>query len=40
MRFCRLSLRREGALGNGRLVVSLFRILFAKSASYTVDDIG
>ena len=43
MRFCRLSLDCEGVLGIGRLVVSLFRrriIFFAKSASYTVDDIG
>ena len=41
--FCRLSLRHEGVLGIGRLVVSLFRRcipLFTGSASYTVDDIG
>ena len=42
MRFCRLSRRREGVLGICRLVVSPFRrcITFAKSSSYTVDDIG
>ena len=42
MRFCRLPLRREGVLGIDRLVVYLFRryTTFAKSASYTVDDIG
>ena len=45
MRFYRLSLRHEGVLGIGHLVVSLFRrcITFckdAKSASYAADDIG
>ena len=41
MRLCYPSLRHEGALGIGRLVVSLFwqYITFAKSASYAVDDI-
>ena len=41
MRLCRLSLRHEGALGIGRLVVSLFsdEQLFATSASYAVHDI-
>jgi len=42
MRFGHLSLRHEGVLGIGRLVVSLFRrcITFCKESSYAVDDIG
>ena len=48
MRFCRTSLRHEGVLGIGRLVVSpvspmyiyILLELFAKSARYAVDDIG
>ena len=37
MHFCRLSLRREGVLGIGRLVVLLFRRCITR---YTIDDIG
>ena len=42
MRFGRLSLPHEGVLGIGPLVVTRFADveLFAKSASYAVDDIG
>ena len=41
MRFCRLSLRHEGILGIGRLVVSLFRwcVTFCKEYKFAVDDI-
>ena len=39
MRFCRLSLRREGVLGNGRLVVSLCRQCITFSYRYN-DRLG
>jgi len=39
MRLWRVPLRHEGALGIGRVVVSIFS-RDAKSASYAVDGIG